>query len=742
MMMINFLVILMFGVLVLVQSIESRPNVLFIMSEDLRPELPSYGNVGVIAPNLERLSKKSVSFDLTLSQVSICAPSRASMLTGLRPDKLGVYDFGHFGGLRFFRTIPSHLQSQGYRTAMSGKLFHWESSKHYTHFYYGQPVWEQVQREEMRFHNASVTPDSLHEKERAESEGGASFFRDAHITDHAISFLRQLNQKSPMDTDADADTDKEESDVKKPWFLGVGFKGTHLQYHMPERYWDAYSSHVFSLNKETGNTKQGEEVDSRYHSNLIYPKSAPLSGHVSSAESRYIMFMKNKSTEPGQEREAYQKDGKGKSISIRGWEELYRGYLASLSYMDAQLGRILDEVENLGLWENTIVVFTSDHGMHMGEKGMWAKWSLFDESTRVPLIIHDPTYPNSFGKRYEEPVELLDLFPTLVDMTNTTLDSKQCEMLRLRKPSGLEQSQQIQTLVKKEDMKRRAFQHQYCDVLDGISLTPILKAFSDQSKHSLNIHQKQFRSYPFAITQKLNCKSPGSMRNLKRTPPSSASAGFHGKQNTHLSGIDSRMIDPWTGPWIDQCPFKVSAVDRWPNYGVMGYSLRTRKWRYTAWILLDVNTLLPALDVKPLAEELYDHDTAATSADGNTNFFVVRSVTGRAELHNLAPNPVSWSYENTSANINNIHRSMRRDLYEFLYNNNSYQHVFQERAKEQVEMLFEVNAVVGDSSLLSPKEKIHRQKDFSNIVDNRFHVPHPHWSLYEGKGHYYNNERR
>ena len=114
------------------------PNVLLIMSEDLRPELPFYGNTGSIAPNLARLARKSVTFDLAVCQVSICAPSRASMLTGLRPDTLGIYDFGHFGGLRFMRTIPSHLHSAGYNTAMAGKIFHYEASKHYSRFYYGQ----------------------------------------------------------------------------------------------------------------------------------------------------------------------------------------------------------------------------------------------------------------------------------------------------------------------------------------------------------------------------------------------------------------------------------------------------------------------------------------------------------------------------------------------------------------------------------------------------------------------------
>ena len=142
---------------------KKKKNVLFIMSEDMRPDLSFYGTEGVIAPNLERLAQKSLVFDLATPQVSICAPSRASMLTGLRPDTSGIFDFMHFGGFRFFRTIPSHFSQSGYNTGMSGKYFHYESPKHYNMAYYGAPTWEVIQQKEMKFHNSSVTPDALHE---------------------------------------------------------------------------------------------------------------------------------------------------------------------------------------------------------------------------------------------------------------------------------------------------------------------------------------------------------------------------------------------------------------------------------------------------------------------------------------------------------------------------------------------------------------------------------------------------
>ena len=104
----------------------TRPrNVLFIMSEDLRPEMPAYGRLVAQVPNIQRIVERGLVFDLATCQVAICAPSRSSMLTGLAPDRLGIFDFFHHGGIKFFRTIPSHFHRNGYQTAMAGKLFHW-----------------------------------------------------------------------------------------------------------------------------------------------------------------------------------------------------------------------------------------------------------------------------------------------------------------------------------------------------------------------------------------------------------------------------------------------------------------------------------------------------------------------------------------------------------------------------------------------------------------------------------------
>jgi iduronate 2-sulfatase len=708
----SFFCIILNGFLLLSET-ATPPNVLMIVSEDMRPELPAYGNIDVITPNLDRLQKKSVTFDLTLSQVSICAPSRASLLTGLRPDTLGIYDFGHYGGLRFLRTIPSHLHSHGYQTAMSGKLHHWESSKHYSRFYYGHPDWENIQSQEMKYHNSSVTPDQLHEAQ----EDSKPFFRDKFITNHAISFLQKLHKESQIDVNVKNNKKTSKGNSKKggsPWFLGVGFKGSHMQYQMPLRFWEAYKNHTFPLDNEETN-KDGRTSFS-YHESLTFPKGAVNAGLVKSAESRYIMYMKNNGKSSGTDREPYQKAGSGRSISTRGWEELYRGYLATISYMDSQLGRILNELDDLKLWENTIVIFTSDHGMHVGEKGMWSKWSLFDESSRVPLFIHDPRSPGSYGQHYKHPVELLDIFPTLVDMTNTYVDTKNCKDQHKVRSSATE-------------MEMRTFRHQYCDPLDGISLKPLFDDLQSKSKDGQNgvIESNFRREFDFALTQKQSCKSISVLKRLKMRP-SSASVGFFGNVKTQIDKINNKMINSETEGWIDFCPFRAAPNERSPMYGMMGYSMRTVDWRYTSWLLLDVNTLLPALDIAPLAEELYDHRTLAIQTvqyvSGKKE---IRSVVGRKELVNL----VNSTAENGL--YQNVRARLRRKLYDYLYYNVSHAHVFQGRVQEQVDFLQEINLSLGKGS--SAKEILKRKDSWTNVIANRAHEVHPHWRLH-GK-HFY-----
>lgn len=575
---------------------EAKYNVLFIMSEDLRPELPQYGRHHVYAPNIRRLEEKSTIFDYAVAQISVCAPSRASLLTGLRPDTLGIYDFSHFGGINYFRTIPSHFHRSGYVTAMSGKLFHWDSPLYYSFDYWGSPSWESMQNREALYQNSSVTPDDINP---------SSIFRDVAVANNAIRILKRLQLK------------------KNPWFLAVGFKGTHLPYHMPLSYWQVYENSTFPP----------YEQDS-----FSFPMSSPGLHYLSKAESMNIRFMKSIGKERWNQKENYMSV---KKVSSRGRSEIYRGYLSCISFMDHELGKLLDVVDRLSLWNNTIIVFTSDHGMHLGEKGMWTKWTLFDESTRVPLMIHAPQFKGSYGKHVSSSVELIDIFPTLVDLASVPLEV-QCPTLPMpqkKEDQGIKLEVKGESRV--ENSFQRIFRHVYCDKLDGKSLINYLASF--ESSSSLPSFKKSrdtvdpLEDWKFSITQKMSCKNPGN----------------------HELEINSGGI------WTDYCPFK--KLPRDPVKGVMGYSLRFLEWRYTAWLLFSTESFLPALDLPPLVEELYDH---RQRQNGSSLF--LSTETFHPEMSELVNVAHSSEYQP-------FRERFRKLLYDYLWENMSFEHLFQKR---------------------------------------------------------------
>lgn len=272
---------------------------------------------------------------------------------------------------------------------------------------------------------------------------------------------------------------------------------------------------------------------------------------------------------------------------------------------------------------------------------------MFDESTRVPLIIHAPEYPNSFGKHFAQPVELIDIFPTLIDLTKVPLESH-CPVLTSVE-AKVSNGRRLPRLLPSEGPIRSAegkmFRHLFCDPLDGTSLR---SAFLLSSKDKFPSSSRN----SFAVTQRMTCKSPGTSKET--------------------------FLDPWTSGWTDFCPFK--KLPRDPAWGAMGYSLRFTNWRYTAWLSFDTNTFLPSLNSTPVAEELYSHSNA--------------SMLGHRELENLAMK------NEFKAVIND----MRRTLYSFLWNNVSFEHLFQKRSH-------------------SPK--------MQSITQHRFHEnPHPHHALY------------
>lgn len=343
---------------------ERRPNVLLIMADDLAPRLGSYG-APVLTPNIDRLAAQGVSFDRAYSQFPWCAPSRASMLTGTRPGTTRVADLNTSfrAALPDIQTLPQYFRTNGYFAGRVGKIFH-------------QGVPGGI---------GEAGPDDPASWDKVIDPRGRD--RDAE-NGRLVDLAPGIPYGSAMAYLADEGEDGDQTDGKvataaiemmkanrdRPFFIGVGFYRPHVPEVAPKKYFDLYPIE----------TIRSEKQDPAALARLL-----PAS-------------------------KAWTPDNFGMTVAQQ--REMIRAYYAATSYMDAQVGRVLDAVRDLGLADDTIIVFTSDHGFMLGEHGQWMKNILWEPSARVPLIVRVPGKQTARGKRSPRTVELLDIYPTLVDL--------------------------------------------------------------------------------------------------------------------------------------------------------------------------------------------------------------------------------------------------------------------------------------------------------------------------------------
>ena len=345
-------------------SAQSRPNVLLILSDDLAATLGCYGYPAAQTPNLDALAKRGVKFDRAYCQFPHCNPSRASFLSGLRPNstRVTLNEDNLYNNLPGVVTLPAFFRQQGYATARTGKIFHLgvpagtESRDDPKGWDFGTPFKDERPYPPSRESAVKVKTGKKQGLPWQEIPGTDDDLVDGSFAREAISWL-------------------ERRDRAKPFFLAVGFHRPHLPLVAPAKYFDLYPLDSIKLPIEPAD----DEAD------------IPLPARNGSVE-QYAM-----TATPEQRR-----------ASIR-------GYLATVSYMDAQAGRVLDALKRLGVAENTIVVVSGDHGWHLGEHGLWHKRSLFEQSARVPFIIHAPGVRGN-GQSSASLVELLDIYPTLCDL--------------------------------------------------------------------------------------------------------------------------------------------------------------------------------------------------------------------------------------------------------------------------------------------------------------------------------------
>lgn len=346
-----------------------RPNVLFIAVDDLKPLLGCYGDPRIHTPGIDRLAARGIRFDRAYTNQAVCAPSRNALMTGLRPDSIGVYDLATFfrKGRPDALTLPQHFKARGYRSESLGKLYH-----------LGHGNSDDAER------SWSVKPwyprGGSHVRPSGSGRGPAvesadvpdQRYTDGMLADEAIRRL-----------------DAAKADPATPFFLGVGFLKPHLPFCAPEKYWKLYTRDQFRPN----------------------PMASPPAGAPAYAATTWGELRQYEGIPPqGRLPDDLQ-------------AELIHGYHAAVSFMDAQVGRVLDHLEKSGLADRTIIVLWGDHGWHLGDHGFWCKHTNYEQATRIPLLISAPGITPGVSKAL---VETVDLYPTL------------CELAGLPVPEGLD----------------------------------------------------------------------------------------------------------------------------------------------------------------------------------------------------------------------------------------------------------------------------------------------------------------
>lgn len=374
------------------QERTTGPNILFISVDDLRPDLGCYGNSIIKTPHLDRLASQGIVFTRAYCQQALCNPSRASLMTGLRPDTIKVWDQStHF---RKFNpnliTLPQHFKNHGYESYGIGKIYHpglydpvsWSSPQPEIrlHSFYKSPLTQRRQlnreREARRQGKSEDWIRTVLYGPATEAYAGRDKdYLDGIVTDMAIRKLKELKKKTPF-------------------FLGVGFYRPHLPFVAPKKYWNFYDREKIPM-----------------ASNDYLPEGAPFFAMNDLSELACYEGLAGipKPTE----------DKLPEPLA----RQLKHGYYACVSFVDAQVGRLLKELEKQGLRENTAIVLFGDHGWKLGEHRSWGKKTNYEIDTRSPLII---SWPGRFSgeKSTDALVEFVDIYPTFSELASLPIQPR------------------------------------------------------------------------------------------------------------------------------------------------------------------------------------------------------------------------------------------------------------------------------------------------------------------------------
>lgn len=343
-----------------------KPNILFIAVDDLRPELNFYGATQIKSPSLDKLAEESLIFDRAYCNIPVCGASRASLLTGTRPTRhrfIG-YSTKKDEDMPGNPSLPMTFKNNGYITISNGKVYHHNNDD--------KLAWDEIWHSKL---NNYVLESNIALGEVGNTRGlpfekadvPDEAYKDGEIAAKAISDLRKLKEKD------------------QPFFLAVGFMKPHLPFNAPSKYWDLYQREDMALPE-----------------NYVQPETTPAVAFHNFGELRNYAEVPKKGP-----------------VSDEMAKELIHGYYACVSYMDAQVGKVLEELETLGLAENTIVVFWGDHGWNLGNHMLWCKHCTFESSLRTPLLLKVPGKTN--GEKTAAITEYIDIYPSLCELAGIEL---------------------------------------------------------------------------------------------------------------------------------------------------------------------------------------------------------------------------------------------------------------------------------------------------------------------------------
>jgi arylsulfatase A-like enzyme len=384
---------------------ENHPNILFIAVDDMKPDLGFYGNSVVKTPNMDQLAEKGAIFTNNHCQQAVCGPSRASLLTGRYPDEIKVWGFYSIRERNpGIITLPQYFKQNGYTTVNISKIFdqrtvdsYWDSIS------WSLTAFPRSEEELIPWFNEETGPVTTYfyqsplVKEKFEEYSKEAKEKGLNPIQYTQKFIKPATECMDLPDDAYKDgvfAKKAISDLEmlarkdQPFFLAVGFERPHLPWTAPEKYWDLYARDSLELSENQEFAKNDLEY--------FYTTSNELRSY-SDEQGNFIY-------EPLKDHNLLPQDEQRKLI---------HGYYAAVSYIDAQIGKIVKKLEELDLADNTIIIIWGDHGYHLGDHGIWGKSTNFEQATRSPMLIK---VPGGDSHKIDHATEFVDIYPTLCDL--------------------------------------------------------------------------------------------------------------------------------------------------------------------------------------------------------------------------------------------------------------------------------------------------------------------------------------